>query len=46
MKTTAQIGYSGSLVQEILYPPVPMLRSFVSCAYDAVNHLITIGKSE
>lgn len=46
MKTTAQIGYSGPLALEILYPPVPMLKSFVLCAYDAVNHLITLGKSE
>jgi len=46
MKTTAAIGYSGPMTLEILYPPVPMLESFIRCAYDSVKHLITLGKSE
>jgi len=44
MKATAAIGYTGPLALEILYPPVPMLKNFIHCAYDAVNHLITLGQ--
>lgn len=37
------IEYKGPLTLELIFPPEPMLESFVKCGYECLNHLKTLG---
>lgn len=39
MKTVKNIGYKGPMTLELIFPPLPMLESFVKCCHDSLTYL-------
>lgn len=44
MQTVGEIGYEGPMTLEVIFPPEPMLKSFVQCGYDCLTYLETLKK--
>ena len=44
MAAMGDIGYSGPLTLELIFPPLPMLKSFIQCGADCLDYLISLSK--
>lgn len=44
MPALKDIGYSGPLALELIFPPMPMLKSFVFCCKDCLDYLQTLSQ--
>ena len=43
MRAVSGIGYDGPLTLEVIYPPLPMLESFVKCGFDCLTYLQSLA---
>ena len=44
MQALAKISYNGPLALELIFPPAPIVESFIRCGYDCLDYLKSLAR--